>query len=411
MWCDEVCVSHMRRGPLFLCALLMAQGPSDATAQRPIPQEVTGSAVEGLLSDADAEMRDGTPEATERAISLFERAVTLEPMNQRALEGLVFAHVRRVDSHREDPVGYDVAVEFARRVIPLDPAQGWHLTGSVLRLKSESESAIDALHRALTFNPDHHPSTLSLGHLYFDLGRHHLAIPVLLRAGGQNPQSRNARNLAGFAYFHLGLPELAEEQFRASDALGRTGFTIGGLLLTQVARGDFAGAITTAEAAWREDGTPAWTWARLGEANLFAGNHEEAARLFAEALQRDSASTNNYTWRSTALPLALLRRRAGKEAEVTQLIARGYAHADALMRRGQEPWNSYYQYAALALLEGDRQQAIRWLRTAHQAGMPGPILIESDPLLEDLRNDVEFQEIVQRLRWRETEMRERLAAP
>jgi tetratricopeptide (TPR) repeat protein len=411
MWYVDAGVSQMRGVAIVLLALLMTRPPADAAAQSAAPPTASGSRVERLLSDAESEMREGTLEATERAITLLERAVTLEPMNQQALEGLVVAHVRRVDSHGADPMGYDTAVELAGRLVPLDPAQGWYLTGSVLRLKSESEFANEALQRALNFAPDHHLATLSLGHLQFDLGRHHLAIPLLLRAGEQNPQSRNARNLAGFVYFHLDLPELAEEQFRASDALGRTGFTVGGMLLTQVARGDLAGAIATAEAAWREDRTPAWTWARLGEAHLFAGNGQEAARLFAEALQRDSASTNNYTWRSTALPLALLRRQAGMESEVPQLIARAYRHADGLMRRGQEPWNSYYQYAALALLQGDRQQAIRWLRTAHQAGMPGPILIESDPLLADLRDEPEFQEIVQRLRWRVTQMREGLSVP
>jgi hypothetical protein len=93
---------------------------------------------------------------------------------------------------------------------------------------------------------------------------------------------------------------------------------------------------------------------------------------------------------------------------VPQLLARAYAHADGMMARGQEPWNAFYQYAALALLEGYRERALRWLRTAHDAGMPGPVLAERDPLLADLREDPEFEEIVQRLRWRAAEMRRRL---
>jgi tetratricopeptide (TPR) repeat protein len=159
---------------------------------------------------------------------------------------------------------------------------------------------------------------------------------------------------------------------------------------------------------WRADTLSAWTWARLGEAYLFAGNHAEAARLFAGALARDSASKNSYTWRSTALPLAFLYRNTGREDEIPLLIARSYAHADSLIARGQEPWSAYYQHAALALIEDDREGALRWLRAAYEAGMPGPVLIETDPLLAELRGDPKFEETVERLRSRVVEIRIRL---
>jgi hypothetical protein len=40
--------------------------------------------------------------------------------------------------------------------------------------------------------------------------------------------------------------------------------------------------------------------------------------------------------------------------------------------------------------------------------MPGPVLIEREPLLADLRGDPEFIEIVRRLEWRAAEQRRRL---
>jgi len=40
--------------------------------------------------------------------------------------------------------------------------------------------------------------------------------------------------------------------------------------------------------------------------------------------------------------------------------------------------------------------------------MPGPVLIETDPLFDDLRGDTAFEEILMRLRWRVRELQARL---
>ncbi len=181
-------------------------------------------------------------------------------------------------------------------------------------------------------------------------------------------------------------------------------------MMIRLSKRDFAGAIAytdsvrqiVPEKAW------AWAWARLREAHFFAGHESEAARAFEEALARDSSSTNIYTWKATALPLAYLYLKEGRAEEAVPLIERSYRHADDLMRRGQEPWNAYYQYAALALMKGNRAEALRWLRAAHTAGMPGRVFLESDPLLSDLKGDSAFEEIVHRLRWREEEKQRRL---
>ena len=52
--------------------------------------------------------------------------------------------------------------------------------------------------------------------------------------------------------------------------------------------------------------------------------------------------------------------------------------------------------------------ALRWFRTAFLGGMPGPVLVESDPIFTELREDPEFQEIVESLRARRDEIRRRL---
>jgi tetratricopeptide (TPR) repeat protein len=326
------------------------------------------------------------------------------------VDNLVWLHRFRGTRFGDIPAAYDSAVVHAERLVELNPVRGWYVLGRVLWARGEHGLAEEALQRSLALDPNYLLAYLFLGNLYFDLGRHHEGIPLQRRAAHADPRSRHARNLYGFSYFHLGLPELAVQPLDEATALQRDQYNVGGQLAIRLMRGDHADAIAYTDSVWRVDPEPAYTWARVGEAHFMAGNATEAERFYAGALARDSASTNLYTWKSTALPLAYLYVRSGRTAEATPLIARSYAHADQLLKIGQEPWNAYYQYAALALLQGDRASAIRWLRATHLAGMPGPVLIERDPLLADLRGDPEFHEIVRRLEWRAAEQRRRLGA-
>jgi tetratricopeptide (TPR) repeat protein len=357
---------------------------------------------------AEAVARGLSAAGVDSALVLLRRAVEVDPRYERAVENLVWLHRFRAVRFGDIPAAYDSAVAHAERLVALNPVRGWYALGRVYWARGEHALAEEALQRSLALDPDYLPAYLYLGNLYFDLGRHHLGIPLQRRAAEADPQSRHARNLYGFSYFHLGLPELAVQPFDEATALQRDQYNVGGQLAIRMMRGDFADAIAYTDSVWRADPEPAYTWARAGETHFMAGNAVEAERFLAGALERDSASTNLYTWKSTALPLAYLYVKSGRAVEAAPLIAHSYAHADQLLKIGQEPWNAYYQYAALALLQGDRAGAVRWLRATHLGGMPGPVLIREDPLLAGLRGDPQFDEIVQRLDWRAVEMRRRL---
>jgi tetratricopeptide (TPR) repeat protein len=398
---------------LLLAALVAACSPAAQTAHRasPVPHDAPradASPARPLVAAAEAASRGLTPAGVDSALVLLRRAVEADPRHEPAVENLVWLHRFRGTRFGDVPAAYDSAVVHAERLRELNPVRGGYVLGRVLWARGEHALAEAALQRSLALDPDYLPAYLYLGYLYFDLGRHHEGIPLQRRAADVDPRSRVARNLLGFSYFHLGLSERAVRPFDEATALQRDQYNLGGQLVIRLMRGDLAGAIAYTDSVWRADPEPAYTWARLGEAYFMAGNAAEAERFYSGALARDPASTNLYTWKSTALPLAYLYMKSGRTAEAAPLIAHSYAHADQLLKIGQEPWNAYYQYAALALLQGDRAGAIRWLRATHLAGMPGPVLIERDPLLADLRGDPEFTEIVRRLEWRAAEQRRRL---
>jgi tetratricopeptide (TPR) repeat protein len=392
---------------LYLTVVLtfMLSGVPVTRAQTPTADSVAASA---LVQAATEQLGLGTPAGADSALVLLGLAADLGPSFEPALDALAHAHWLRTDRYDLDPGGYDTALTYAERVRELNPGRGWYLMGRIYGLKGEHAFALHALERALDADAENTLAALHLGYRFFDLGQHDLGIPLQARVAEAEPENRAVRNLLGFSHFHIGRFDLAAQHFEESMALRRTAFSAGGLLVTRLARGDYEGAIAFADSIRHLEPEAAYARAALGEAHFFADNNAEALHAFEQAMARDSLSTNIYTWKATALPLAQLYAAAGRTAEAARMREISYGHSDRMMRRGQEPWNVYYHYSALALQEGSRERALRWLRAAHATGMPGPVLIERDPLFALLRDDAEFREIVGRLRWREHEIQRRL---
>jgi tetratricopeptide (TPR) repeat protein len=221
--------------------------------------------------------------------------------------------------------------------------------------------------------------------------------------------AHRARIFLGFAYFHVGMHDEARTAFEAARARQpRERNTVGGVVLSRFAAGDTLGAIAYADSLWRAWPDTSLTWARLGEAHFMAGHYEEAERFLAGALAMNPNSTNQYTARSTALPLAAIYAQTGRPELLPPLLETAWAYSDDGLAGLHEPWNEYYSFAALTLIQGDADGAIRWLRTAHEAGMPGAALIARDPALRPLHDDPRFHDIVERLRHRGDEIRRRI---
>ena len=361
-----------------------------------------------LVDAAESLMMKFDRQRADSAISLLTKAILLNPTNKRALKNLAEIHIQRTDEFELSSAYYDTAAIFAHRLVDFDPATGWRLLGQIYRLKSEFNYALEAFENSIKSDPSSEDALYYYGYTFFDLGRHDMGIPVLIGIAKANPQFRAVRNMLGFSFLHIGRPELARQPFEESDVLRMTSYSVGGKMMIHLADGNYEQAIKYTDSVSKVVTDHAWPLARLGEALLFSGRFAEAEAVLEEAVRRDSTVVSIYTWKAAALQLAYLYARRGRLEEAQPLINIAYMHADKMIRRGQEPWNAYYQYAALSLMQRDRDGAIRWLRTAHSAGMPGPVLIETDALFSALHDDIEFLEIVHRLRWRQNEILERL---
>ncbi len=259
---------------LLLAALLAGCGPAvqaaDSAPPAPAPQAAPVedlSPARPLVDAAEAVARGLSAAGVDSALVLLRRAVEVDPRYERAVDNLVWLHRFRAVRFGDIPAAYDSAVAHAERLVALNPVRGWYALGRVYWARGEHALAEEALQCSLTLDQDYLPAYLHLGNLYFDLGRHHLGIPLQRRAAQADPQSRHARNLYGFSYFHLRLPELAVQPFDEATALQRDQYNVGGQLAIRMMRGDFADAIAYTDSVSRADPEPAYTWARAGEAH------------------------------------------------------------------------------------------------------------------------------------------------
>jgi tetratricopeptide (TPR) repeat protein len=388
---------------MFLVFALLA-----AADGRLLAQEVPSATDGRVVAEARALHDAGERASSDRAVALLEELLRTSPRDSAALYALGNVHIERGVRYALGPPAFEAAADAGRRLSTLNAARGYELLARSYKWRGEHSFALDAFERGLQLAPADAELRAHLAWRHFQTGEHQRGIPEAQRALSLDSSSVLALEIYGFSLFHIDVPDPAEPAFERAIALDEASEGFGGLHLLSLSRGNDEAAIAVAERILAE--RPEWpqAYAFAGHAHYFAGNDDEAARYLEEAIRRNPNAGVQYTGRSASTPLAYLYLKQGRHEEAAPLIEHAQARADRRMYFGFEPWNSYYQYAGIALLRGDRESALRWLQTALVGGMPGPVLIERDPIYAELHGDPRFEEIVRRLRTRRDEIQQRL---
>lgn len=397
----------MRGYQILLVLSSILPGAGCSTASKGTVPAVSSHATPLASSISRADSLRGQS-AADSAIAVYNQALAIDPRSPPALYGLALAHIARTRSDRLPIVWYDTALVIAKQLLPLDSTLGLHALGQAYARRGDHALALEALNAAVFRDSSFVPAVIDLGYQYFELGQHFNGAPWLARAARLDSTRTTPLNLLGYSYFHVGMLDTAEALFGRAGKLRPNPTSVGGTMLVRIARGDLDGAIAYTDSVSRANPDSPPYLARLGEALLFAGRWDEAERVLAAAVARAPRSINQYTQRSATLPLAYLAKRSDRRARADSLIAASFAFSDQLLAAGIEPWNVYYHYACLYLIRGDPELAHRWLAAAYDAGMPGPVLMERDPVVTELRADSAFRALVGRLRVREAHYRDRM---
>lgn len=104
------------------------------------------------------------------------------------------------------------------------------------------------------------------------------------------------------------------------------------------------------------------------------------AEVLAEASSASTASR-------AGVALASLLASRGRFAE-------SRVHLERVLKREYRDYHVAYNLGTSYAQLGNATEAMRWLRTAADTGLPCPVLLERDPMLEPLRTDSKFVELL-----------------
>src|SRR5437867_3764773 len=295
-------------------------------------------------------------EGVREAIAYFEQAIDHDPGYTLAYSGLSDAYALQVD-YRGVPVteGYELARRYALKALELDddlPEAHTSLAWVQFAYDWDWESAERSYRRALALNPAYatghhwHPFVLLVS------GQSEQALVEAHTALELDPSSLSIRRGLGWLYYYTRRYESAVYHLRRAIAMNPTSedtYRVLGLVLTQ------------------------------------QGAYDEAERSYREAITLSPELS--YATAGVAHVLALRGRRREAEGLLAELEARARDH-----------YVSPVAFCILHLGLRNIDQAFVWLERAYQDRRGWLTYLKVEPMLDAVRDDPRFAELVKRMR-------------
>jgi TolB-like protein/DNA-binding SARP family transcriptional activator/tetratricopeptide (TPR) repeat protein len=332
-----------------------------------------------------------------RAIELFYRAIQTDSSFALAWAGLGEAYATGPGRYAEPRVWTDSGMVAARRAIALDPAlaEGYLALGTAYLTRALYRRAEETLDRALALNPNLASAVGRSAVLRFASGQYDEATRLSRRSIALDPASRvSALAILAVTYGALGLFDRAYE---ANDALlalepdNMEGFR-NRVLLAIFAEDDPAAAVARAEDYVARHPDHPRAWMNAATAWLYYGDHDQARGYLERMYER--SPTAWYLGRGVAVQLGYTLWKAGELERARRLFDGFERFALEEIAGGNEDPELRYSLAALHAIQGDREEAYRWLDEMIAAGWSHAPLLRWDPLLEALYGDIRFDRIL-----------------
>jgi len=351
-------------------ALRAALSPATATAETEVVAAYEAFS-RGLLN-----RRGETFETLDRAVTLFERAVSLDPSYARAHIELGVAYSAKAD-YLSMPELHARALASLRRAVELQPrsARAWRELGATLLILNQDAEGMAALRRALSIDPEDATILGALGRAYFiNHAQFGEAVKWYRRAVEKNPD-------AGWYWLQLSHCAALMRDFAAGE---RTA----------------ARAVELQEAflSGREGLFIAGAYIRAGHLAAIQGRDAQAVDAFLRELDflvRTEHPLRHRTLVELNARLGASYQRLGEQKKADAVFAVGLEGFERRIRLGaDDPFTRYYA-AAIHALRGEAEPALALLDRAlsqQPAFTTARALIE--PEFESLRSDPRLQRML-----------------
>ncbi len=349
-------------------------------------------------------------EDNEQAIELFNRAIELDPDYALAHAGLADAYYQRIGRFGfSEEEWFDPAIEEARKAISLDPdvPEGYKALGAAYGfLKGWWRKAIEAGQKAVEVNPNSALACSALGEYYLNIGELDKAFPFTKKAIALSPASGFYCADLGYIYYGLDDPVQAEEWLKkAIELQPDLDWANGALITFYLGFGQYNKAIDQSQTALSKLPDQPWAMRYAAQAELFSGHYEKAQEYYQKIGGQPAAR-----WAAGMQPIELgyIYWKAGRKEEARELFRTGAHRLQKRLEQGDEGGSIRVSMAAIYAVQGNKEEALRWLEEAFDAGWWEYNFASRDPLLENIRDDERFKRIISDTRAKVAEMRRRV---
>jgi TolB-like protein/Flp pilus assembly protein TadD len=339
-------------------------------------------------------------EDNEQAIELFKKAIELDPDYALAHAGLADAYYQRI-ARFEFPAAewFDPAIEEAQKAISLDPdlAEGYKALGTLYGfVKGWWRKAVEAGQKAVEANPNSALVYSFLGECYLNIGELDKALPFAKKAIALGPAWAFPCADLGYIYYGLDDPVRAEEWLKkALELQPDLDWANIAQIYFYLRFGEYNKAIEQSQTLLSKLPDHPWAIECAALAELFSGRYEKAQEYYQKM-------------EDAPIELGYLYWKAGRKDEARKLFQKNLGRLQKRLEQGDESNDIGVSMAAISAVQGNKEEALRWLEKAVDAGWRDYRYISRNPLLENIRDDERFKRIIDDTKAKVAEMRRRV---
>ncbi len=340
----------------------------------------------------------------ENAIELFKKALELDPGFALAYSGLGDSYGQRTNRFGYPPEWLDESIKASQKAISLDPklSEGYKALGLAYYVKGWYQKSIEANQKAIELNPNNAQAVGNLATCYSHRGQFDKAMPWFKKELILEPTFPYPYALIGNVYLSLNDYTKAEQWLNKALEL-QSDFTTAnnGLIDCYLAQGKYKQAVEHSQKYLSLVPNYLSGLNRAGLAELLSGNYEQAEQYYQKSIEIRPTETN-----LTYLGYIYWKRERQNEAR--KLLNQSLFLCQKELEQGNEYWLIPYNIAAINAIQGNKEEASRWLQKAIDAGWRDFRLGMRDPLLENLHGDEKFKQMMAEVKAIVDEMRKRI---
>ncbi|MFL6468378.1 MAG: TPR end-of-group domain-containing protein [Pyrinomonadaceae bacterium] len=306
----------------------------------------------------------------------------------------------------ENPEDNETSIKYLEQAVAADPnyaeayaalAQAYNIK-AFLRVSGEenkrlNEEAEVAVEKALSLNPNLAYAHFARGLILWTPNKrfpHEQAIQSLKRAITLDPNLDDAHHRLAVIYFHIGLFDKSKEELdktmaiNPNNTLGRFRFGV-----LEGYRGRYEEALAAFKTIPR-DASPSLIDRNVADVLFRLGRTEESAAVVEEYFRKYPTDEGGNVTSVNAMLLA----KAGKESDAEAAIQ----HAIEIGRGFGHFHHTAYNIACAYALLNKTDEAVKWLTVAADEGFPCYPYFEIDHELDNIRQNVAFIALMNRLK-------------